>query len=129
MTFARSKRLMDLTSAIELNLAGTHEPALAAANAASAEMKRRKQRAGALRADVEGTYALYRLQRYADCAATGKAAERDARAAQYEWISARLLLEIGNCEAALGREGNGLTAGEQVWAASQRRFSFEISRG
>lgn len=108
-----------LASAIEQNLAG-EAAAHATAVAAAAQLRRGGQRSGALRAEVEATYALYRAQRYADCASTGKTAEREARSAGYHWLAARLLLEIGNCEAALGQEGNGVSAGEQVWTQSQQ---------
>jgi CHAT domain-containing protein len=99
--------LAALSAAVEANLADESDRGLANAKEAVSRLKAAGEEAGALRGELEQTYALERAQRTAECLDKAAGVERKATAMSYSWILGQTLLEQGTCRGQGGDSGDG----------------------
>jgi CHAT domain-containing protein/tetratricopeptide (TPR) repeat protein len=97
--------LAALSAAVEANLADEPDRGLANATDAVSRLKAAGDEAGALRGELEQTYALERALRGAECLEKTAALERKATAMSYSWILGQTLVEQGTCRGQKGDSG------------------------
>ena len=102
---AMVRGLTALGAALEGNLKDETERALESSAEAARELRGAANEAGALRADLEQTYALQSAVRTAECRQLGIALQRKTSQMGYRWIDGQAYLAAGTCSSEKGDSG------------------------